>query len=57
MREEPEPKRLKGTGVRFAYETLRDEILVACTFNPARFWMKRRWLSGFRCRAHPCAKP
>jgi len=27
MREESEPKRLKGTGVRFAYETLRDEIL------------------------------
>jgi DNA-binding GntR family transcriptional regulator len=27
MREETEPRRLKGTGVRFAYETLRDEIL------------------------------
>jgi DNA-binding GntR family transcriptional regulator len=27
MREEVEPKRVKGTGVKFAYETLRDEIL------------------------------
>lgn len=27
MRNETEPKRVKGTGVRFAYETLRDEIL------------------------------
>lgn len=27
MREEIEPRRLKGTGVKFAYETLRDEIL------------------------------
>lgn len=27
MREETEPKRVKGTGVKFAYETLRDEIL------------------------------
>lgn len=27
LREESEPKRLKGTGVRYAYETLRDEIL------------------------------
>ncbi|MES2913571.1 MAG: GntR family transcriptional regulator [Pseudomonadota bacterium] len=27
MREEVEPRRVKGTGVKFAYETLRDEIL------------------------------
>lgn len=27
MSSETEPKRVKGTGVRFAYETLRDEIL------------------------------
>lgn len=27
MSEEAEPKRIKGMGVRFAYETLRDEIL------------------------------
>lgn len=27
MREEVEPKRMKGTGVKFAYDTLRDEIL------------------------------
>lgn len=27
MRNETEPKRVKGTGVRFAYEALRDEIL------------------------------
>lgn len=27
MRNETEPKRVKGSGVRFAYETLRDEIL------------------------------
>lgn len=27
MKNEAEPKRVKGTGVRFAYETLRDEIL------------------------------
>lgn len=27
MSEEAEPKRAKGTGVKFAYETLRDEIL------------------------------
>lgn len=27
MREEVEPRRVKGTGVTFAYETLRDEIL------------------------------
>ncbi len=27
MRDESEPKRVKGTGVKFAYETLRDEIL------------------------------
>ena len=27
MTPEPEPKRLKGTGVKLAYDTLRDEIL------------------------------
>jgi DNA-binding GntR family transcriptional regulator len=27
MTAQPEPKRAKGTGVRYAYETLRDEIL------------------------------
>ena len=27
MRDESEPKRVKGSGVKFAYETLRDEIL------------------------------
>lgn len=27
MSEEPEPKRAKGTGVKLAYETIRDEIL------------------------------
>ena len=27
MSEEAEPRRVKGTGVKFAYETLRDEIL------------------------------
>ena len=27
MREDVEPKRAKGTGVKFAYDTLRDEIL------------------------------
>ena len=27
MRDESEPKRVKGAGVKFAYETLRDEIL------------------------------
>lgn len=27
MSDEAEPKRVKGTGVKFAYETLRDEIL------------------------------
>jgi DNA-binding GntR family transcriptional regulator len=27
MRQQPESKRVKGTGVRFAYETLRNEIL------------------------------
>jgi DNA-binding GntR family transcriptional regulator len=27
MRDETEPKRVKGSGVKFAYETLRDEIL------------------------------
>lgn len=48
--EEAEPKRTKGTGVRFAYETLRDEILALVlepgavldeTLLAARFGMSR----------------
>jgi DNA-binding GntR family transcriptional regulator len=33
MGDQAEPKRVKGTGVKFAYETLRDEIL-ALDFQP-----------------------
>jgi hypothetical protein len=55
MSDETEPKRAKGTGVKLAYETLRDEIL-SLDAAPARCWTKPRWPNALACRARRCAR-
>lgn len=55
MTEVGEPKRLKETGWKFAYETLRDEIL-SLALAPGRRLDETTSPTGSACRARRSAR-